>query len=135
MTESSNDPTPFDQIGRSEGVRSLVDRFYDIMDQADEAQTIRALHAKDLRVSRDKLDLFLTGWLGGPPVYVEKYGHPRLRARHLPFSIGIRERNEWMFCMIQALDECVEDDQLRAYLELSFWRIADHMRNREESDE
>ena len=116
-------------------MRRLVDRFYDIMDAHEYAQGIRAMHPPDLRGSRDKLWMFLSGWLGGPGLYVEKYGHPKLRFRHLPFSIGVRERDEWMVCMTQALDETVEDEQLRTYLEVSFWRIADHMRNQEESDE
>ncbi len=124
--------THFEILGGAEGVRSLVDRFYDIMDTAPEAATIRALHAASLKVSRDKLFLFLTGWTGGPPVYVEKYGHPRLRMRHLPFSIGEVERDEWIWCMERALAEHDLADFDRDFLLDRFRALADHMRNRPE---
>src|ERR1043165_3488897 len=97
--------TPYELMGGDAGIRRLVDRFYDLMDTAPEAATIRRLHATSLKASRDKLHLFLTGWTGGPPVYVEKYGHPRLRMRHFPFAISSRERDEWLWCMDRALDE------------------------------
>jgi hemoglobin len=122
--------TPYELIGGEPAVRALVERFYDLMDTLPEATEIRALHARDLRVSREKLFLFLSGWLGGPALYVEKYGHPMLRRRHLPFPIGTRERDAWMSCMRQALADVVEDDALRERLEQSFTATADHMRNR-----
>lgn len=124
----SADPTPFDRIGGLDGVRALVDRFYDLMDTLPEAAPIRGLHAKSLRSSREKLTLFLAGWLGGPPLYVQKYGHPRLRARHRPFPIGDAEAEQWMLCMNQALAG-VEDAALRTHLSASFERTAAHMRN------
>ncbi|MDP3483558.1 MAG: group II truncated hemoglobin, partial [Sulfuricella sp.] len=85
--------THYERIGGEEVVRKLVDRFYDLMDQQQDLQGIRELHAKSLKASREKLFLFLSGWLGGPQLYVEKYGHPRLRQRHLPFAIGESERD------------------------------------------
>ena len=96
--------THFEQIGGEEKVRALVDRFYDLMATLPEAAGILALHPPDLTSSREKLFLFLVGWLGGPPLYVQRYGHPRLRARHLPFPIGESERDQWLLCMRQALD-------------------------------
>jgi hemoglobin len=132
MTEQ---PTPYELIGGEERVRELVDRFYDYMDGLEEVKEIRSLHARSLRVSRDKLFLFLSGWLGGPALYVQKYGHPRLRARHLPFSIGIRERDQWMLCMRRALDDMGLDKTLRDRLDQAFLSTADHMRNRAEYDE
>lgn len=127
--------SPYDAIGGEAGVRRLVDRFYEHMDQDSAASHIRSLHAKSLRASREKLFLFLSGWLGGPPLYVQKYGHPMLRRRHLPFSIGVRERDEWMQCMRQALEDVVEDEALRRKLEQSFLATADHMRNRPEHED
>ncbi len=115
-------------------MRALVDRFYDLMDSRPEAAGIRALHAKSLKGSREKLFLFLSGWLGGPDVYQQRYGHPRLRARHLPFVIGAAERDQWMGCMRQALDELVEDEGLRAHLVQALYQVADFMRNRPEVD-
>ena len=126
------DQTPYELIGGAEGVRELVDRFYDHMDSLPEARKIRDLHATSLRGSREKLYLFLSGWLGGPDLYVEKYGHPRLRQRHLPFPIGSEERDQWMLCMRRALDEMQLEAGLRNYLEQNFWRTADHMRNQAE---
>lgn len=122
--------THYELLGGEEGIRRLVDRFYDIMDAEPEAATIRALHAASLRVSREKLFLFLTGWTGGPPVYIEKYGHPRLRMRHFPFSIGVVERDQWMWCMERALAEHDLGDADRDFLLERFSALADHMRNR-----
>lgn len=127
-----SEPTPYELIGGAERVRELVDRFYDHMDALPEATKIRDLHARSLRGSREKLFLFLSGWLGGPDLYVEKYGHPRLRRRHMPFSIGREERDQWLLCMDKALDEMELDPGLRNYLAQNFWRTADHMRNQPE---
>ncbi|MBT3093431.1 MAG: group II truncated hemoglobin [Candidatus Thiodiazotropha sp. (ex Lucina pensylvanica)] len=128
----SQDQTPYERIGGEAAVRELVDRFYNLMDQQQEAKKIRDLHAKSLKISREKLFLFLSGWLGGPDLYVQKYGHPRLRARHLPFSIGIEERDQWIYCMRKALSAKVLDAKLQEELNQSFFRTADFMRNRDE---
>ncbi len=127
MNESS--PTHYEQIGGETGVRVLVDRFYDLMDTAPEATAVRALHAKSLKVSREKLFLFMSGWLGGPPLYVEAYGHPRLRMRHFPFAIGARERDEWLWCMETAIAEHEMPEPLRVMLLSRLRDLADHMRN------
>jgi hemoglobin len=110
-------------------VRALVDRFYDEMDAAPYARHVRELHPADLASSRDKLHLFLCGWLGGPPLYVERYGHPRLRARHLPFPIGERERDEWLSCMLHAVEGSSLPQAAQDELMTSFVRLANHMRN------
>lgn len=128
----TTETTPYQLIGGDAGIRRLVDRFYDLMDSAPEAAGIRALHATSLRSSRDKLHLFLTGWTGGPQVYVERYGHPRLRMRHIHFPIGVRERDEWLWCMDRALEEQEMPEPLRAHLRERFHALADHMRNRME---
>jgi hemoglobin len=122
--------TPYELLGGEAGIRRLVDRFYDLMDAAPEAANVRALHAASLKASREKLFLFLTGWTGGPPRYVERYGHPRLRMRHFPFAIGTRERDEWLWCMDRALDEQEMPDAVRAHLRERLHALADHMRNR-----
>lgn len=130
-----NDPTPYELIGGEAGVRELVERFYDHMDSEMEAAPIRGMHAKSLRASRQKLFLFLSGWLGGPDLYVQQYGHPMLRRRHLPFSIGSQERDQWMYCMRKALADMPITDSLKAKLEQAFMATADHMRNRPEHEE
>lgn len=127
-----NEVTPYERLGGEDGVRRLVDRFYDRMDADASAAGIRQLHAKSLRASRDKLFMFLSGWLGGPDLYVQQYGHPRLRMRHLPFPIGIAERDQWMACMRHALDDPSVAEDLRPKLVQAFQTTADHMRNRPE---
>ncbi|HEY6923847.1 MAG TPA: group II truncated hemoglobin, partial [Steroidobacteraceae bacterium] len=108
---SSPDPqlTPFQQIGGQPVVDRIVDSFYDRMSTLPEARVIRALHSEDLSTIRVTLKKYLAQWLGGPPAYTEERGHPRLRARHLPFSIGDEERDAWMFCMRGAMEEFVTD--------------------------
>lgn len=123
------DPTPFEALGGAEGVRRLVDRFYDLMDASPEAANVRALHAASLKRSRERLYLYLTGWTGGPPLYEERFGHPRLRARHLPFAIGTRERDEWLWCMERSLREQEMPDDVRAHVRDRLRHLADHMRN------
>ncbi|MFN7146825.1 MAG: group II truncated hemoglobin [Myxococcota bacterium] len=123
--------TLYDAIGGDAGVRRLVDRFYDHMDVLPETATLRAMHPPDLAESRDKLYWFLSGWLGGPPLYVERKGHPRLRARHLPFAVDTDARDQWMRCMDLALAEVVPDEGLRQPLQGALHRLATHMINRE----
>ena len=124
--------TPYERIGGAAGVRALVRRFYQLMDELPEAYGIRRLHPPDLAGSEDKLFMFLSGWLGGPPLFASRYGHPRLRARHLPFAIGRAERDQWLMCMNHALEEQVADPALRAPLYKAIADLADHMRNRPE---
>ena len=130
---SQTDRSPYTAIGGDEAVRKLVDRFYDLMDEDPQVAPLRQMHARSLRVSREKLYKFLSGWLGGPDLYVQQYGHPRLRRRHLPFAIGSRERDQWMACMNRALDEQVDNALLRDQLKASFYKVADFMRNKEDS--
>jgi hemoglobin len=132
MTSDASEPTHFDLMGGEAGIRTLVDRFYDVMDSAPEAVNVRALHATSLKSSREKLFLYLMGWTGGPPTYVERYGHPRLRQRHMPFAIGARERDEWLWCMRQAIDEHHLPAPFRDALWLRLMQLADFMRNQED---
>jgi len=121
---------PFEALGGQPAVRQLVDRFYDLMDLEPAFAGLRALHPAVLDSSRDKLHWFLCGWLGGPQLYVEKFGHPRLRARHLPYAIGIAERDQWMACMSQAMRELSIDEAMSVRLTESFFGTADWMRNK-----
>jgi hemoglobin len=131
MSAESNATTqpPYELLGGDAGIRRLVDRFYDLMDSAPEAATIRTLHAASLKASRDKLYLYLSYWTGGPPTYIEQRGHPRLRARHLPFTISSRERDEWLWCMDRALAEHGMPATLHEHLRKQLHALADHMRN------
>lgn len=130
MSQPFVNVTPFDAVGGEARVREMVDRFYDLMDIEPQFAGIRKLHPNTLDDSRDKLFWFLCGWLGGPQHYVERFGHPRLRARHLPFAIGIRERDQWLACMEQAMVERGVADELRQRLRQAFFQTADWMRNK-----
>ena len=127
----SPDVTPYQMIGGDASVRKLIDTFYDLMDEVPEYYVIRKLHPADITGSRDKLYLFLSGWLGGPPLYNDKFGHPMLRARHLPFAIGTAERDAWMACMTQAAEVVIADEKLRTWLLEQLYKTADWMRNRD----
>lgn len=122
-------PTAYDLVGGAERLRELVDRFYDLMDLEPEFAAIRALHPPSLEGARDKLVWFLSGWLGGPDLYIERFGHPRLRARHLPFAIASGERNQWLRCMALAMQELKFDAGLQERLTQAFYQTADWMRN------
>ena len=122
--------TPFEWIGGEEKVRALVDRFYDLMDLEPGYQELRQAHGSSLQDARDKLFWFLCGWLGGPDHYQQRFGQPRLRMRHMPFSIGILERDQWLACMDQAMGDVGVDEKLRSRLGQSFFQTADWMRNR-----
>jgi hemoglobin len=121
--------TPYEALGGADAVRGLVDRFYDLMDELPETYGLRQLHPADLTGSRQSLFEFLSGWFGGPPLYIEKKGHPRLRMRHMPFAIGPAERDQWMLCMRTALEEQVSDEALHQGVLNAFVQMADHMVN------
>ena len=115
--------------GGEQGIQRLVDRFYQLMDELPEAREIRALHPADLSNAKNRLFMFLSGWLGGPPLYEERFGHPRLRQKHISFPIGEAARDAWMLCMTRALDDVVADAALRIHLTQSFFKTADFLRN------
>jgi hemoglobin len=128
----SNEPhkaTAFELVGGEAAVRALVDRFYDLMDLEPAYAALRAAHPTTTEGSRDKLHWFLCGWLGGPSHYTDRFGHPMLRARHLPFAIGIKERDQWLACMVQAMREQGLSSDLVQRLEEAFFKTADWMRN------
>jgi hemoglobin len=126
-------PTHYERIGGAEEIRALVRRFYQLMDELPEAHDIRKLHPASLHGSEDKLFKFLSGWMGGPQLFIQEYGHPMLRQRHMPFPIGDIERDQWLLCMNQALRDTVQDTQLCSEISASFAKVADHMRNRSET--
>ena len=111
-------------------MQALIEAFYDRMDQEPQFEILRGLHPPDLADSRRKLTMFFSGWLGGPQLYVEQYGHPRLRARHMPFPIGETERDQWLACMSMALDDCEVTGDLRRFLMERLAHTADFMRNK-----
>ena len=123
--------THYQRIGGAKKIHALVDRFYELMDTLPEAYGIRKLHGASLQGANDKLFKFLSGWMGGPQLFVQEFGEPFLRRRHFPFTIASSERDQWMMCMNQALSEVVEDAGLRRELSDALSRLADHMRNRE----
>ena len=123
-------PTPYQLLGGDAKVRELVERFYDLMELEPAYARLRSVHGSSLVSAREKLYLFLSGWLGGPALYTDRFGHPMLRARHLPFAIGATERDQWMACMVQAMEEVEVPQDLRQALAGAFFKTADWMRNR-----
>lgn len=119
----------YDRIGGEAAVRRLVDRFYDLMGQDPAFRPLREMHPEDLTDSRQKLFMFLSGWLGGPNLYVQAHGHPRLRLRHLPFAVDEAARDQWMQCMTRAMGDVGIAEPLRDELHKAFYRTADFMRN------
>lgn len=123
--------SPYILLGGESAIRALVNRFYDLMDsEAQWRSPLREMHPADLSESKEKLFLFLSGWLGGPDLYVEKFGHPRLRARHASFPVDDQARDQWMACMLRAMHDVEIEPELYAHLQGAFQRTADFMRNR-----
>jgi len=131
MADSENKtlPTLFDEIGGYDKIKELVDRFYDLMELDSAFSELRKLHPNQLDSSREKLTMFLSGWTGGPNLYIEKYGHPKLRARHLPFPINLAMRDQWLQCMGQAMSDIQLPEALWERLLKAFLDTADWMRN------
>ena len=132
-TSASNPQSLYDLLGGEPEatlkIREIVEAFYDVMDSDEKAKTIRLMHPEDLSSSREKLFMFLTGWTGGPQLYTDRYGHPFLRRRHLPFKIGEEERDQWIYCMTKGmLNLKMEEKKIKALLN-ALYPIADFMRN------
>ncbi|MGZ3768084.1 MAG: group II truncated hemoglobin [Bdellovibrio sp.] len=131
---SEQEKTIYEMLGGEQAVRNITKRFYEVMDAMPESQGIRKMHPQNIKTSEDKLFMFLSGWLGGPQLFVEKFGHPRLRARHLPFAIGKSERDQWMLCMVQTFDDLRIEEPIRSELLHALLNLADHMRNKTEPE-
>ncbi|RLA25251.1 MAG: globin [Gammaproteobacteria bacterium] len=128
MTQAQQQ-TPYLLMGGEKAILSLVDRFYFYMDTMPEAKELRAIHAPDLAATKVKLFQFLSGWLGGPDLFVQEYGHPRLRQRHFPFKVDLQVRDQWMLCMNKALYEIAMPDTLRKNIKQALDGLATHMIN------
>lgn len=123
--------TIYEKIGGAATVGRLADRFYELMDSIAQFKELRAMHPESLAGSRDKLYKFLSGWFGGPDLFVQEFGHPMLRARHMPFAIGTLERDQWVACMVLAMEDVGIDADVRKVLLNNFFNTADFMRNKE----
>lgn len=121
--------TPYEALGGALGVQRLVHRFYELMDELPEAYAVRQLHPESLKGSAENLFEYLSGWFGGPSLYIAKNGHPRLRMRHAPYAVSPAMRDEWMLCMTQTLNEQVVDQELRDNLIEKFSQMANHLIN------
>ena len=134
ITDQTAEPevkqSPYDMIGGAAAVRRIVNRFYDIMDSDPAASGIRAMHANDLSPMRDRLFEFLSGWLGGPPLYFKRPDHKCIVSAHRPFAIGEQERDEWMMCMRRAMEDCGVSEEVRTMLDKPFLRMCEAFRNR-----
>lgn len=122
--------TPYEALG-ADGISDLVNTFYDLMDNDPRFADLRAMHAPDLSGIKQKLTEYLTGWMGGPPLYAEKYGTVCMTEPHEHYWIGPKARDEWLACMKLALDAVSDDEQLKKMMEVPLFRIADAVRNRD----
>ena len=122
--------TIYDRIGGEAGVRRLTGRFYALMDDLPEAAACRAIHPPSLAQSEQKLFEFLTGWFGGPQLFVERRGAPMLRQRHMIAEIGAAETEGWLLCFRRALAETIADAGIRDAILPQVEKLAHHMRNR-----
>lgn len=122
--------TPYQILGEA-GIRELASVFYDIMDTLPEAAGIRAMHAKDLTPMKEKLAEYLIGWMGGPPIYAQKYGGVCMTEPHEPYHIGPEERDQWLLCMSRALEQTDASEELQEMLRIPLFRVADAVRNKE----
>lgn len=129
-TDAAKERTPYEMIGGATVVRAIVDRFYDLMDSEPEAASLRAMHSSDLSPMRDRLFEFLSGWLGGPPLYFQRPGHNCIMSAHRPFPIGEAERDQWMMCMRRALRDCSVSKEVRDLLDMPLLRMAEAFRRR-----
>ena len=121
--------TPYDLLGGEKGIRALSAAFYDAMDRLKGAGDIRVMHAENMDEIKDKLFEYLSGWLGGPRLYAEKYGRGCLTEPHAPFAIGANERDQWLRCMDEALQDVGASAELQEMVRKPFFMIADTVRN------
>ena len=135
MTHTNNAPSLYERIGGESTIRALVRRFYDLMDLEPKYLELRAVHGSTLEEAGNRLYLFLSGWLGGPDLYTEQHGHPRLRSRHLPFKIGTLERDQWVACLMQASAELEIDEAVQKAMLPQIYALAEWMRNQNDARE
>lgn len=131
MSSNPTNPlTPYQVLGEAAGIARLVERFYLIMDTDPRAQAVRAVHGPSLKEASEKLQDFLSGWLGGPPLFMLKYGHPRMRMRHMNFAIGEQEKEEWLYCMNKAMSEVGVPADMMRNLQVAFQELAEKIKNK-----
>ncbi|CAH0993356.1 Group 2 truncated hemoglobin YjbI [Sinobacterium norvegicum] len=121
--------TPYQLLGQEDGIRALANAFYEAMDELEEAQPIRRMHADNLDAIKNSLFMYLTGWLGGPPLYADATSSVCLTTPHKGFSIGEKERDQWLLCMDAALEKINASDEVKAMLKEPMWQLADFIRN------
>ena len=121
--------SPYEILGE-DGIRQLTDAFYDIMAESSDVSGIRAMHAEDLTPMKEKLAEYLIGWMGGPPIYAQKYGSICMTGPHKDYAIGASERDQWLLCMDKALERIDASEELKAMLKGPMFGIADAVKNR-----
>lgn len=135
METQQDSMTLYERIGGADRIQALVDRFYDLMDIEPKYKILRDVHGSTLEEVGNRLFMFLSGWTGGPDLYIEKHGHPRLKSRHLHFQVGTIERDQWVACFIQALHELEIAPEIQKELLLPIYSLAEWMRNQADAVE
>ncbi|MBB1269734.1 group II truncated hemoglobin [Shewanella sp. SR44-3] len=119
----------YDLIGGDKVIKAIAHEFYQQMQTRQDTQALLAIHRAPIAESEQKLYEFLSGWLGGPQLYQQKYGHPALRARHMPFAIDASMRDQWLSCMHSAIEKHIKKPEHRQAIIQAISTLADHMRN------
>lgn len=132
---SQSNQTPYELLGGSKAIKELADAFYDAMDELPQAANVRAMHAENLDMIKEKLYEYLVGWMGGPPLYQEKYGTVCMTKPHEPYAIGPKERDAWLLCMDTALERIGASEEVKQMLATPMYRIADAVKNCDDPDE
>jgi hemoglobin len=121
--------SPYELLGGEENVRTLAITFYQVMDELTEAEEIRRMHAENLEEVQQKLFEYLSGWLGGPNLYKEKYNTVCLTSPHKPYKINASHRDQWLLCMDKALERVKAPEQVQDMLKQPMYRLADFIKN------
>ncbi|WP_286241216.1 group II truncated hemoglobin [Neptuniibacter halophilus] len=124
-----NYDSPYQALKES-GIRDLVREFYRIMDSSPNYAELRAMHSSDLSGISENLGDYLVGWMGGPQIYLEKYGSVCMTGPHKSFSIGSKERDAWVSCMYEAMESLDLCDDVKMMLKDPIYRLADAVKNR-----
>ena len=123
------DDLSFKAAGEYEGIKNLVNDFYDYMESMPVAKIIRDMHPEDLTESREKLTRFLCGWLGGPKLYSQKYGPIKIPLAHLHLFIEEPERDAWLLCMQKAVNDQPFDQSFKDYFMEQIYVPAERIRS------
>ncbi len=119
----------YSRLGGAPTLRKFVDNLYDFMDYFTPVENVRKMYPEDLSDARNRLFMFLSGMLGGPPLYENGCGYAKLRQKHMHLKIGDKEREQWLFCAQNAANQLDIDSRVRDALMVKITEMANHLHN------